>query len=553
MANGLIKNHNQNLQLKRVAALYRVSTKKQLDENDIPMQERACRNFVAQRSDWKLVKEYYERGVSGFKVSANKRDAIQQAKEDAEKKIFDVLLVFMFDRLGRRDDETPFVVEWFINQGIEVWSVIEGQQKIEQHTDRLINYLRFWQSSGESRKTSERVNEKHRQMVEDGIFRGGGIPYGYKTVESGKVNKRKKPLLKLVIDEEEAEVVKLIYSLALNEGYGQLRIAKYLNEQGILTRNEKKWGAPTINVILKNPIYKGVMKYEQGEKSVYSKPIPELQIINETSWDKVQDLRKHKNPNNKEKHNSTPISTKGKLLFIGMARCGVCGSRLTSTYFTNKYKSKTTGEVVTYSYSASYRCSGKLQGKEKCTGQATFSAKKIEGIVLKQLDIYLDRLAQVDLTSEIQRLKQKHANKDEQQLKEIHRKLEVLYEELAVLNNEVPKAIMGKSAFNPELLSNLIKQKEVEISENNQKLEELQERVKSKNIRETELIELQQHIPIWKDVFNSASVERKKVMLSYLIDEIYVSKKEVNVKLKIDIEDFIKSTCETSYSGRAPS
>ena len=42
---------------------------------------------------------------------------------------FNILLVFMFDRLGRRDDETPFVVEWFVKQGIEVWSAMEGDRK----------------------------------------------------------------------------------------------------------------------------------------------------------------------------------------------------------------------------------------------------------------------------------------------------------------------------------------------------------------------------------------------------------------------------------------
>ena len=39
---------------------------------------------------------------------------------------FDILLVFMFDRLGRKDDETPFAVEWFVKQNIEVWSAMEG-------------------------------------------------------------------------------------------------------------------------------------------------------------------------------------------------------------------------------------------------------------------------------------------------------------------------------------------------------------------------------------------------------------------------------------------
>ena len=70
---------------------------------------------------------------------------------------FDILLVFMFDRLGRRDDETPFVVEWFVKQGIEVWSAMEGQQRFDTHVDKLLNYIRYWQASGESIKTSLRV------------------------------------------------------------------------------------------------------------------------------------------------------------------------------------------------------------------------------------------------------------------------------------------------------------------------------------------------------------------------------------------------------------
>ena len=106
-----------------------MSTKGQLDDNDIPMRQRACRKFIDNQQGWKLVKEYTEKGISGFKVSAVNRDAIQQAREDAESGLYDILLVFMFDRLGRKDDETPFVLEWFVDQGIEMWSVIEGQQK----------------------------------------------------------------------------------------------------------------------------------------------------------------------------------------------------------------------------------------------------------------------------------------------------------------------------------------------------------------------------------------------------------------------------------------
>ena len=127
---------------KRVYRLYRVSTKKQVEDNDIPMQKQRCREF-AEQMGWKIVKEFSEKGVSGFKVSANERDAIIEIKAAAEKHKFDVLLVFMYDRIGRKDDETPFVVKWLVEQGIEVWSTVEGQQKFESHVDDLLNYIRF--------------------------------------------------------------------------------------------------------------------------------------------------------------------------------------------------------------------------------------------------------------------------------------------------------------------------------------------------------------------------------------------------------------------------
>ncbi len=69
-----------------------------------------------------------EKGVSGYKVSANDRDIIVEVREMTLRKEFDVLPVFMFDRLGHKEDETPFPVKWFIGHGTEVWSAREGRQ-----------------------------------------------------------------------------------------------------------------------------------------------------------------------------------------------------------------------------------------------------------------------------------------------------------------------------------------------------------------------------------------------------------------------------------------
>ena len=84
--------------MKRVYTLYRVSTKKQVNSsedhaNDIPMQRGACHDFIRNMQDWKIIKEYEEKGVSGFKVSAKHRDAILDLQEAPLNKAFDVLLV----------------------------------------------------------------------------------------------------------------------------------------------------------------------------------------------------------------------------------------------------------------------------------------------------------------------------------------------------------------------------------------------------------------------------------------------------------------------------
>ena len=260
--------------MKRVLCLYRVSTKGQVDQNtdDIPMQRRECLAFIDRMEDWIFFDERVEKGVSGYKVSAENRDAILDIRALAEKKKFDVLLVFMFDRLGRREDETPFLVEWFIDHGIEVWSTREGQQKIESRSDKLINYIRFWQAGGESEKTSIRVKAAHSQMTADGIWRGGKVPYGYRLVFKGRVGKKNRQLYDLEIDEAQGAIVREVFDLVVHEGYGTLRAANFLNEK--YPNPEKVWTAQTIRSMIRNPMYTG----NRAIRSVCTQPADSPQV-----------------------------------------------------------------------------------------------------------------------------------------------------------------------------------------------------------------------------------------------------------------------------------
>lgn len=275
---------------KRVCCLYRVSTLKQVEKDDIPMQKQRCHEFAAQMG-WDIVREFSEKGVSGFKVSAKQRDAIQEIQREAALNTFDILLVFMFDRLGRRDDETPFIVEWFVNNGIEVWSAEEGQQRFDNHVDKLLNYIRYWQASGESIKTSIRTKTRLGQIVMEGRFRGGYAPYGYQLVKKGRIGKKNRELFDIEVNPMEAAAVRRIFDLADQYGYGGRKPTTTLKEEGFLNlRTGEPFHYSTIQNILINIAYTGVLRSGESISEIF----PDLQIITPEQFQRVQKGRKQR-------------------------------------------------------------------------------------------------------------------------------------------------------------------------------------------------------------------------------------------------------------------
>lgn len=79
---------------RRVYCLYRVSTLGQVEKDDIPMQKEACPGVCSAASRMGNRQGVFGKGVSGFKVSAKDRDAVQEIQRDALQNKFDILLVF---------------------------------------------------------------------------------------------------------------------------------------------------------------------------------------------------------------------------------------------------------------------------------------------------------------------------------------------------------------------------------------------------------------------------------------------------------------------------
>ena len=368
--------------MEKVYCLYRVSTKGQVEQNDIPMQKKECHAF-AEEMGWTICKEFLEKGVSGFKVSIEDRDAIQELKAAAKKREFDILLVFMFDRLGRIRNETPFVLEWFVNHGIQVWSAKEGQQKFDSDADYLLNYIRFWQANGESNKTSLRVKTRLGQLVEEGKFTGGVAVFGYKFVKSGRLSKEGKELVELAMVPEEAKVVRFIFQKMAEEGYGTWQLSNLLNSQGLRTHSGCKFHANTINRIIKNRIYTGYF-VRGGKKSPY---IPQLQIVEAEIFEEAQNILKARKVTNINITN-IPYTTKGGAPLAGNIFCAHCGTKMYGVTYSDAYIAKD-GTKKIYRC-IKYLCPNRARRRGVCNGQSQYVASKIDRIIIEKVRNMLD-------------------------------------------------------------------------------------------------------------------------------------------------------------------
>ncbi len=518
----------------RVYALYRVSTVGQVDHDDIPMQRIACHEFVERQKDWVIVNEVYEKGVSGYKVSSEKRDAIVELKADALAGKFDVLLVFMFDRLGRRDDETPFVLQWFVSHGIQVWSVKEGEQRFDNHVDKLMNYIRFWQASGESEKTSMRVREKQQQMVCAGEYRGGLVPFGFDAVFLGRVNKKNTPVRDLVRNDEEAAIKCEVYHKIVDEGYGGNRIANWLNERGIKTkRGTTLWRATSVRAMIGNPIDRGQMHL--GD--TLSEPMEHLRIVDDYYFYKAIEMIQGRSPQAADDRD-IPLRTDAGGLLTGMIYCAECGERLTINHCKKVYD--TTTGPRDYRWTV-YRCYRKINSRVSCAGQSTYNAERIDKEVLQIVRYFFAEIKRSPEVSQIKAAMRREESAQKKVLKDAETAIEKASKALSSLEEEAVKALTGESRLDFSIINQLIPKHRAALDSAKEEYQRiLIENQAEEDLLTTKRFQLKQRLD-WSEVFDTAPLENKRMILSNIIERVTVGRGyKINVQLKLTARQFLE-------------
>lgn len=500
---------------KRAALAYRVSTKGQVDHDDIPMQKIACRKF-AQQQGWRVVQEKAEKGVSGSKVSASKRDVIQELRMAANNKEFDILLVYMFDRLGRIESETPFVLEWFVQHGIEMWSTHEGQQRIESHGDKLMNYIRFWQAAGESEKTSMRTRDRIRQIVSSGHYAGGFVPYGYRAVNKGRVNKRDQPVKDLEIDPEEAAWVREVFEKVANEGASGYAMARMLNERGLRTRQGAKFQSVNIRRLIRHEGYTGYIM----TKAARSEFMPQLQIVDGDLFTKANERMDSRCKNAAENKNAAKKSGNPTLL-AGIVVCAHCGAKMSAFLHTDRYK--LADGSIREKVQAKYNCYQRGQHLRECDGQSLYLAERVDGVVLALVDQMFQQIKQEPYDRSIeQRIRQQDAEWNRKK-QAAEKKIQAARHKQQRYEEEIVRCLDGQSAFSEAMLARLIQQAEAEVQQAKNEYAEL---LKNDSSRTTvqRIRKYYDEFLGWANEFDLASIPRKRTVLAQLLEKVEVGK-----------------------------
>ena len=291
------------------AAIYaRVSTDMQVDSYSISAQVSEVQTY-SKNQGIEIHKIYIDEGESGTKEN---RPQFQQMIKDAEQKLFSVILVHKFDRFARSVEISSKIKTRLRKAGVNVISITEPVEDspIGFFQEGLMALLAEYFS----KNLAKEVKKGQKERVSKGLP-AGRAPYGYR-----HENKT------IVVDEEQANIVRLVFELFVIEGMGFEKIAIRLNQLRVKPPQSELWHHWHIQRIIDHRIYIGELIYNGKH---YPSAIPT--IIDKQLFESAQKIREPM-----IKRMTYKSSNKDKFLFAGLLFCAECGSAIAM----NKTKSK---------------------------------------------------------------------------------------------------------------------------------------------------------------------------------------------------------------------
>lgn len=340
------------------AAIYaRVSTDQQAEKGySIETQLEACRKYARELGATNIA-EYVDNGYSAEFIE---RPDLTRLRSAVKTKQFDLIVFYDPDRMARNLMHQLIIAEEIDKSGADLRFVIVNY---DQSPDgRFMFGIRGLLAQLEKEKIKERTMRGKRGKAAKGMVIRNAKPFGY-TFDAGRST--------YVINDQEAEIVRMIFSFLIKEKMGTVRISKELNARGILSpRAKKNWIVSSIYRILTNTLYKGIiysMKYRSEKIGLNKKkrtlrpasewiPVYVPAIVDKATWQAAQKQLQ-------ENKDFAKRNLKQNYLLNGLVTCAQCGRAMIISHSGGR-------ELISY-----YACPGRKSSSyvysvcEPCTAR----------------------------------------------------------------------------------------------------------------------------------------------------------------------------------------
>jgi len=383
------------VRLVRCAIYTRKSSEEGLEQdfNSLDAQRISAEKYIQSQAGkgWIVVPKHYDDG--GFSGGNMNRPALNDLLKDIERKQIECVVTYKLDRLSRSLLDFASIMGTFDDNGVIFDTVTESFSSASSSGRLMLNMLLSF-AQYERELTGERIRDKFAESKKKGMWMGGYPLLGYDIKDR-----------KLLINEEEARVVNLVYKRFI-ETESYTLIADELNRNGYRSKprpqdkgknkGEKLYDRKAVRRILENPYYKG---YVSHKGNIYKGQHDA--IVNEDIWNKTQEILL-KNRSMKHQKKSSPYPLKGLL------KCGTCGAAMTPTAGNN--------HGLKYRY---YTCSNHIRLKNCDSPVRNIPAEAIEA---KVTDEVLLKLKSPEVVLKVRELAKENAV-DEDQLQSSLRNL----------------------------------------------------------------------------------------------------------------------------------
>ena len=527
-----------------VYARISVDMEKESDDNiSIENQLKIVHSYIKQHFPNCTYKEYIDRDRSGY--TFEQRENYQQMRERLLSGKSSILIVKDFSRFSRRTSLGLWELEQMRDSGVRIISVMDACD-YPTNDDWLSISIRFMTNELPVTDTSKKVKRSINAMQKEGEWLCA-VPYGY------IIMNQKRGIIDIVPDE--AEVIKEIFRLYSQEGWGYKKIANYLTEKKIPTPRMKEkfraeeeekeykrtvkseWSIITIQTILHNDYYIGVFrghKYERKKINGVDVKINEEEhyvinnhhksIIDDKTFLFTQEQLKTRTQKNIHYRGVRKYETP----YTGYLFCGDCQAPMFSRSRPD--------------LDPSYICgSYHKRGLKGCSSSHHIKLDFLDGILKDYI-----KLVKLNCSSMIEELEKSIANEtsaiqnNEKVIQTLEKQILLAKEELKSTKKQKIKDI-ARNEDDAELIEETYLEIENEIA---YRIKGLQEQLRHCLNKKNDILEVTRLSKTVLDVFDDIIKKPRldKIDIALIVDKIFVYESgDVEVNLKADVESLLQT------------